>query len=162
MHLQHRCYDITRVGVFYQTVCDFYIVFVRFTRKYSLDIFVEFVFFLFDNSCDIWDNSFFDIYFVYLSEVRHFAMFSWSNEGDCYSSFSSSSCSSDSVGVSFSVLWDCEIDNMGNIVYIDTSCCDICSYEDFNFFVFETFEEVFSLFLSEITVETFCTISFVV
>lgn len=162
MHLQKRSYYVTRVAIFYEFVCYLYIIFVAFFFQNTLNTFFELIFFLFYNSFDVWDNSFFDIDFVYFFDVGHFAVFFWGDEGNCSSCLACSSCPSNSVGVSFCVLWYCIVDDVCHIVDINTSCCDICRYQNVYFFVFETLEKMFSLFLCEIAVETFCAISLVI
>lgn len=162
MHLEKRCYDVARIAIFYEFVCDIYIAFVAFFFDYSLDIFIQLIFFLFDNSLDIWYLTFFDVDLVYLFDVGHFPKFTRSDKGDCRSFFACPAGSADSMCVSFSILWYRIIDDMGHIVDIDTSRCDVCSYEYLHFFVFETLEKMFSLFLSEIAMQSFCTISLVV
>jgi hypothetical protein len=49
-----------------------------------------------------------------------------------------------------------------HIIYIDSSRCDIGSYKDIHFLIFEALQKMLSLFLCEIAVQTFCTISFII
>ena len=113
----------------------------------SLDIFVELIFFLFDDSFDVRNLSLFDIDLVHFFEVGHLAVFSWSDEGDRSSGLACSSGSSDSVGISFRILWNRIIDDMGHVIDVDSSGCDIGRYQDIHFPVFETLEKMLSLFL---------------
>lgn len=135
---------------------------MAFFLQNSLDIFIELIFFLFDNSLDIRDLSFFDVDLVHFLEIGHLAVFSRSDEGDRCSCLTCSSGSSDPVGISFRILRDRVIDDMSHVIDVNSSGCYICRYQDIHFPVFETFEEMFSLFLCEIAMKTFSAISLII
>gem|GEM_PF-4300870 len=113
----------------------------------SLDILIQLIFLFFDDSFDIRDYTLFDIYFVHFFDVRHFAVFFWRDERDRRSFFSSSSCPSYPVRISFCILRYRIIDDVRHIIHIYSSGSDIGSYENLHFFVFETLEKMLSLFL---------------
>jgi len=162
MHLQKRRNYIARIGVLYQLISYFCIIFMAFFLQHALYILVQLIFFLFDDSLDIRDLSFLDIYLVHFFDVQHLAVFFRCDKSYRCSFLSGSSGPSYSMGISFCVLRYRVIDDVRHVVDVDSSGCDIRGYEDIHFFVFEALEKMFSLFLREIAVKAFCAISFVV
>lgn len=125
MHLQECGYYITRISVFYKLIGYFAIWLMALFLQDSLDILIQLIFFLFDHSFDVRDHSFFNIDLIHFPEIGHLAVFSWCDEGNRCSCFPCSSSSSYSMGVSFGILRDSIIDDMGHVVDVDTSCSDI-------------------------------------
>jgi len=99
--------------------------------RFSNRVIFEGIGMIIDNG-DLFSDQFLDI-----AEVFFFFCIT---ESESDTAGSCSTCSTDTVDIGFWDIWQLKIDNMRQLVNVDSSCCDVSCHEDTSRLCFEVFE----------------------